>query len=187
MLEIGPSQAETALADTKDETLAQQAAQDTAAFTQLYRRYVTPVYRYALFRLGSTPDAQRLTTQVFQQAYNQIARYQGEPGFAVWLMGIARRELGNYLQGEHALALPATKTQNHPVGFTLALSDLPADYADVLALRIFAGLNAAQVAQVLGNSEAEIKLMLRQALSDLQERLVFLQETQEWIEIEIKL
>lgn len=185
MFETGPNQAKAATLIEEDTTLAQQAAQDVAI--KLYRCYVNRVYRYLLIRLGSTADAQKLTTQVFQLAYKQIARYQGDEAFAAWLLGIARRKLGNYMQHEYPLALTAAKPSTHLDNFTLALAELPADYADALTLRIFARLNTTQVAQVIGNSETEVKLMIRQALRDLQERLAFVQEAQEWIEIEIKL
>ncbi len=193
MFETGYSQALVATLDQEDEILAQQAPQDRTAFIKLYRQYVKRVYRYVLIRLGSATEAQKLTAQVFQLAYNQIARYQGDTAFASWLLGIARRELGNYLQREHSLATAPPQAQlsadpqAHLLNLTLALSTLPADLADALALRIFAGLSAAQVAQVIDNNEASTKLMLRQALRNLQERLTSVQETQEWIEIEMKL
>ncbi len=45
-----------------DETaLIAAARHDVAAFALLYRRYVTPIYRYLFSRIGNEADAQDLT------------------------------------------------------------------------------------------------------------------------------
>jgi RNA polymerase sigma-70 factor, ECF subfamily len=53
-----------------------------------------------------------------------------------------------------------------------ALQRLAPDHAEVLTLRVFSGLSASEVAQVIGRSEAAVKLLVRQALRDLQAQLI---------------
>lgn len=53
-----------------------------------------------------------------------------------------------------------------------ALQQLAPDRAEVLTLRVFSGLSASEVAQVIGRSEAAVKLLVRQALRDLQAQLI---------------
>ena len=49
------------------------------------------------------------------------------------------------------------------------LQRLPADRAEVIRLRIFAELSTAETAQVMGKSEAAVKMLLHRALHDLRQ------------------
>ncbi len=53
-----------------------------------------------------------------------------------------------------------------------ALQRLAPERAEALTLRVFGGLSAGEVAQVLGHSEAAVKVLVRQALRDLQAQLI---------------
>ncbi|HNR46900.1 MAG TPA: sigma factor, partial [Anaerolineaceae bacterium] len=48
--------------------LIERARHDPDAFAALYRRYLTPVYRYLLIRLGNPQDAEDITSKVFTEA-----------------------------------------------------------------------------------------------------------------------
>jgi len=52
----------------------------------------------------------------------------------------------------------------------------PPDRADALILRVFSRLSVAEVAQVMGTSEATVKLLVHQAVRDLCERLALFSE-----------
>ena len=56
------------------------------------------------------------------------------------------------------------------------LQVLPPDRADALILRVFSRLSVAEVAQVMGTSEATVKLLVHQAVRDLCERLALFSE-----------
>ena len=59
---------------------------------RLYQRYVTPVYRYLYKWAGSAGEAEDLTSQVFTEVLEGLARYQERGNFAAWLFTIARRK-----------------------------------------------------------------------------------------------
>jgi len=59
-----------------DAELVQQAPEDQAAFAALYRRYLTPVYRYFYARTGDVQQAEDLTAQNF------VAMLEGLPATA---------------------------------------------------------------------------------------------------------
>jgi RNA polymerase sigma-70 factor (ECF subfamily) len=48
---------------------------------------------------------------------------------------------------------------------------LTPDRAEAVALRIFGGLSTAEVAQVMGKSEAAVKMLIHRAIADLQQYL----------------
>ncbi len=76
-----------------DAALAKEARRDAEAFTILYRRYVTPLYRYLYHRLGNVKDAEDLTAQVFTDALEGLASYREHGRFSSWLFTIAHRRL----------------------------------------------------------------------------------------------
>ncbi len=172
--------------ETEDSALARQASGDRACFAELYRRYVTRVYRYLLVRVHDPHAAQDLTSQTFLAAIEGIRSYRASGTFAAWLFGIARRKAADHFRRNHAtLPLEAVECVPHPdplpeqvVEQRLQLEQvarvlrcIAPERAEALALRIFAGLTAAEVGAVMGKSEAAIKMLVHRAIGDVQVRL----------------
>ena len=63
-------------AQLEDGQLVRLAREDHDAFDVLYRRYVTPVYRYCYARTNNVADAEDLTTQTFLVMLESIDRYR---------------------------------------------------------------------------------------------------------------
>ncbi len=60
-----------------DPALIDRAQRDPEAFAELYRGYLTPVYRYLYRRLGNAHEAEDITSQVFMDALE--AGWRGWP------------------------------------------------------------------------------------------------------------
>jgi RNA polymerase sigma-70 factor (ECF subfamily) len=67
---------------------------------------------------------------------------------------------------------PGTTQRLRPEQIQRALRALSAEQAEALALRVFAGLSAAEAAQVMGTSELAVKLLVHGAVRGLRERLL---------------
>ena len=104
----------------EDASLVKAARRDPAAFATLYRRYVTPIYRYLYSRVGNGADAEDLTAQVFTEALEGLHRYRERGNFAAWLFTIARHKVTDHY-----------RRQRPHVPLNEAL-DSPADGADPL-------------------------------------------------------
>lgn len=169
-----------------DEALARQARGDPQAFAELYGRYVDRVYRFVLIRTGSVPDAQDLTSQTFLAALEGIGTYGGRGSFGGWLFGIARHKLADhYRRRRPDIPLDDAEDLQDPdpspeemadarlqlARVSRALQSLDAQQAEALALRLFGGLDAAEVGQVMGKSQAAAKMLVHRGLRQLQERL----------------
>ncbi len=168
-----------------DEALASQARQDAAAFTELYQRHFQRVYRYHMAHTANVEDAQDLTAQTFMAALEGIASYRGKGSFCAWLFGIARRKRAMRfrsrrfevpLEHPNEVADPAPPPEI-AAGRRLqlaqvshALSQISPDRAEALMLCLFGDLTATEAGQVMGKSEAAVKMLLHRGLRDLRER-----------------
>ena len=174
-----------------DLVLALQARKDPCQFLALYQRHYRRVYVYHLARTGNEQDAQDLTSETFMAALNSIAAYRPEDGnshehsFAAWLFGIAHHKLADFFD-KWVPQSSLEEVGEHPAGNTppeqaavqrgdlnrlrQLLALLPEERADALSLRYFSELSLAEVAQVMGKSEAAVKMLVYRGLQELRDR-----------------
>ena len=74
------SRSQVDLVMTNEAALVEAARHDPEAFAALYRRYLTPLYRYLYRRLSNAHDAEDLTTQVFMQVLEGLATHRYREG-----------------------------------------------------------------------------------------------------------
>lgn len=173
-----------------DESLALLVSQNPTAFDELYNRHVQGVYRYLLARVGNTDDAQDLTAQTFIAVLEGLtghrAGYRSSNKFIIWVLSIARHKVADHFR-RHRQSLPLEvalevadknplpeESVSHQLQLeqvTRMLRILAPDRAEALALRIFGGLSAAEVGQVMGKNESAVKMLVHRAIGDLQQRL----------------
>jgi RNA polymerase sigma-70 factor, ECF subfamily len=175
-----------------DEALVRAArAGDAGAFGQLYERYFEKVYGYLAFKVGSPAEAEDLAGQVFLRAMEALPGYRwtGVP-FPAWLFRIAHNLLVDWLRragrrptvplDDVAGFATADDPAADPERWTLeratrqelaeAVARLTPAQQQVLGLRFVAGLPTAEVARVLGRSEASVKALQHAGLRALQRR-----------------
>src|SRR5439155_10850943 len=132
------------------------------------------VYAYVAYRLGDGPDAEDVTSEVFERAVRYRASYarsKGEP--IAWLFGIARRCIDSALGARAEI-----RTDLFDVGSNgdleqdtlrrLMIADALAKLEDrdreLIALRFGADLKAAQIAELLGVRTNAVEVALHRAL-----------------------
>ena len=158
------------------------ARRDPAVFAILYKRYVTPVYRYLYSRVGNAADAEDLTAQVFTEALAGLDRYREQGSFPAWLFTIAHRKAIDHLRARRPvlslhddLALHSTEatplthlvkeeTLQKLAGLVARLSQ---DEQELLRLRFAAGLTYGDMAAILRRREAAVKMAMHRLLDRL--------------------
>lgn len=164
-----------------DAILAQYAKDDVEAFTELYIRYVDRVYRYFYSRTVCSIDAEDLTSQTFFALVKGISRYRSSTPFGAYLFAIARRKLIDFWKEPSFISLDIfendliSKTNTEEIvqlkidieNILRHLTKLAPARAEVVRLRIFAGLSSLETAQVMNKSEGAIDVLLHRALADL--------------------
>lgn len=166
-----------------DAVLVNAARCDSAAFAALYRRYVTPIYRYVYSRVSSDADAQDLTAQVFLEALEGLHRYHDRGNFAAWLFTIAHRRAIDHYRRRPSLSLddapdpikdedPLSRLIHHEAlqYLQVLVAQLDDDQRELLRLRFAAGLTFHQMGLVLGRSEAAMKMALHRLLERLKDK-----------------
>jgi RNA polymerase sigma-70 factor, ECF subfamily len=174
-----------------DLVLAAQAKKDPCQFVALYQRHYRRVYVYHLARTGNEQDAQDLTSETFMAALDSISAYRPEVGnghehsFSAWLFGIAHHKLADFFDKwvpqsslEEAGERPAMEQlpeqaavrRSDLTRLRQVLALLPDERADALSLRYFSELSLAEVAEVMGKSEAAVKMLVYRGLQELRDR-----------------
>ena len=161
---------------------------DAEAFGQLYDHYAPGVFRFVLYRVGSRPLAEDLTSETFVRALRSIQKFtwQGKD-FGAWLTTIARNLVTDHFKSGRSrleivsddvpdrlspIAQPESDVLAHLTSQALyaAVGQLSAEQRDCVLMRFIQGLSIAETAAALGRSEGAVKqLQLRavRALSKL--------------------
>jgi RNA polymerase sigma-70 factor, ECF subfamily len=139
------------------------------------------VYAYVAYRVGDGPDAEDVTSEVFERALRYRSSYdpgRGEP--LPWLIGIARR----CIDGRPLLPIVAGSVPSEEAGLddfeaaavdrltlAAAMSTLDQRSRELLALRYGADLSARQIGNILGLQTNAVEVALHRALARLRREL----------------
>lgn len=179
---------ENQLTAGEDSSLVRAAQADRTAFGAIYDRYFDRVYAYLYARTGSEEDAADLTQQVFLQALDAIACFvDRRVPLAAWLFRIAHNALSNHRRSARRgpdliPGAPIEPVDPAPdVASTVQLRDdlqrlartvaaLDVRSQELLALRFTVELTIAEIAVVIGKSEAATQKQLYRLIHRLQEQ-----------------
>lgn len=158
---------------------------DCEAFGQLYDHYVTGIFRFVYYRVGSQSLAEDLTSETFTRALRSIQRFnwQGKD-FGAWLTTIARNLIADNFKSSRSRleivtdVMPDARTAvasteddvlSHLAneGLFEAVQKLPEEQRDCILMRFIQGLSIAQTAAALDRSEGAIKQLQLRAIRSL--------------------
>jgi RNA polymerase sigma factor (sigma-70 family) len=140
--------------------------------TPLIRR----VYGYVAFRMGGGPDAEDVTSDVFERAVRYRNAFDPDKGTpTAWLLGIAQRCVDDALRRRatrSATTAPerGRATESEAIDrmeFQRALGELNGRDRDLLALRYGVGLSTKQIARALDLSPGTVDVAVHRARARL--------------------
>jgi RNA polymerase sigma-70 factor (ECF subfamily) len=159
---------------------------DREAFRDLYRALYPAVSRYIRRRVASTADAEELVGQVFFRLLESLERIEPRRGTVLaYALSMARNALiddarrrAGLVPEEAAVAVPDAREgplerlmgQEDAERVKAELASLPAETRELLMLRFGDGLRFAEVAQVMGLSEAAVRQRTSRAVRELRAR-----------------
>ncbi|MFN3971345.1 MAG: RNA polymerase sigma factor [Gemmobacter sp.] len=163
--------------DTADETLATAAAEgDRAAFAVLIGRHYDRIYRTAWRLTGSRDQAQDLAQDICAALPAKLAGFRSEARFTTWLYRVtvnaahdlrrrdATRSRAASGWGDWEIARQDAMAEDRAAQGWLAqaMTRLPPDLRDTLALVVGEDLTQAEAARVLGVQEGTIAWRMSQ-------------------------
>jgi RNA polymerase sigma-70 factor (ECF subfamily) len=178
------------LGDAFPQTLARAATGDAQAFAVLWRETQPMLLRY--LRLIARGDAEDIAQQTWLRVIEGLAGFTGtEPGFRRWVVTIARNthvdQVRRAVRHPEELAAdpflvgpvePAAAdvadvvTERYSTVWALRLiATLPPAQAEMVALRVIAGLDVADVAEIVGRSPGAVRVAVHRGLARLRELL----------------
>ena len=157
---------------------------DAEAFGQLYDHYVTVIFRFVYYRVGSRTLAEDLTSETFVRGLRSIQRFnwQGKD-FGAWLTTIARNLIADHFKSSRSRleivtdVIPekttAATTEDDVLSLISnemlfeAVNKLPTEQRDCVLMRFIQGLSIAQTAAALNRSEGAVKQLQLRAVRGL--------------------
>ena len=166
------------------ELLAAAQSGDEQAFAVLWRHLQPALLRY--FRIVAPPAAEDLAADTWLSVIRRLQQFRGdERAFRAWLFTVARHRAIDWRR--QAARRPTTlvpveqlaerAAPDDPVAQVLEgqstraalalLAGLPADQAEVVALRVLGGLEVAEVARILGKRPGAVRVLAHRGLRRL--------------------
>jgi RNA polymerase sigma-70 factor, ECF subfamily len=156
--------------------LAKPGRASQAHLVWAYQTNVTAIYQYIYSRVGNRADAEDLTSQVFMKAINGMRDDVSVSELRSWLYRVAQTTLADHWRQYYAeeagevsdnVAPPPPGRENSEAAQRVEsiLETLPEQYRRVLELRFLKGYSVREVAQELGLSESNVKVIQFRALN----------------------
>jgi RNA polymerase sigma-70 factor (ECF subfamily) len=154
-------------------------------FEALYRAARDDVFAYVTTLLRDRGAAEDVTALAFERAFRKSGKFDARRGTErAWLFGIARNAaLDELRKRKRTAALAADPADVAPepdeemdralrrAAVRTALAELPSRDRELIALKFHAGLDNAEIADVLGVSASNAGTRLHRALTKLREIL----------------
>jgi RNA polymerase sigma-70 factor, ECF subfamily len=164
------------------------AAGDETAFARLWRDAHPPLLRY--LRVLARDAAEDVAGEVWLEVARGISRFKGgEQEFRGWLFTLARRRVTDLRRhearhpvrltndteelerpGADDTAMAALENLSTEAAVAL-IASLPRDQAEVIVLRVIAGLDVGQVARIVGKRPGTVRVAAHRGLRALAARL----------------
>lgn len=166
-----------------DEALARASAGDEAGFLHLWRALQPPLLRF--LRVIGCDDPEDIASETWLQVVRDLSRFAGgEEDFRRWLFTIGRHRAidaararsrrpatpvstGLEFLADHQLVEDQVLDGMSVRGAVALLAGLSRDQAEVVALRVIAGLETPDVARILGKSAGAVRVALHRGLKTL--------------------
>jgi RNA polymerase sigma-70 factor (ECF subfamily) len=160
---------------------------DEGGFTTLWRTLHPPLLRYLTVRGDEAPED--IAAETWLQVVRDLRRFRGGvPEFRAWLFTVARHRAID--QGRARSSRPvvpvaepyaehddradtAPSAEQHAVereataGALRLVATLPAEQAEIVMLRVVAGLDVAAVAELVGKKPGAVRVAVHRALKSL--------------------
>lgn len=173
--------------DKDQEAILVRLAQDgdEQALIALYQHYLTPIYRYVYSKVGHQPETEDITSEVFLKMVRNLQNFRAESSFKNWLYQIAKNTIADYWRRRYRNFTVSIEeimeinlvSQSNPAQEDIEkelaekearvkkiLDVLPDNYRHVLELRFLKSYSLKDIANELGITVSNVKVLQYRAL-----------------------
>lgn len=151
---------------------------DVHAFSSLYETVYQDLYRFAVYTLQHTQDAEDAVSEAVTDAFAQIASLREASAFRSWIFRIlsakCKRRIRQYANPLSELdeETPARETDLHEtLDVRRAFSLLPDEDRLILSMNLFAGYTSQEIGEFLGMNANTVRSRQSRALRKMQSHL----------------
>jgi RNA polymerase sigma-70 factor (ECF subfamily) len=168
-------------------SIVKRAKTDDQAFEILYNHYFPRIYGYVFKRVGHQQTAEDIVSQTFLKVFVNLPNYSHQGyTFGAWVYKIATNNLIDHYRKSgktksvniESIAEPTDEKrpalhEEVQQGFDRELvnkciNQLPEKYQKIIHLKYFAQMSSKEIAEVLGISSGNARVMLHRALKHFQ-------------------
>ena len=157
---------------------------NSANFQRYYREFLPKIYRFVFFRVGQNREvAEDLASEIFIKALDNFDSFEEDKPFSPWIYQIAKNHLINYyrvagrtLPMDEEFDAPDALGEGRVTAFESRddlmkiLNKLPAEKRRVLELKYLDGFSYKEIAQMLGEKELNLRVMVSRAIKELKKK-----------------
>jgi len=162
-------------------------AGQTEVFAELYDMYSKQIYRYIYFKVPTKERAEDLTSDVFLKSWEYMNKHNNTvKNFQAFIYQIARNLIADYYKKNRELPLEyaeASAVEDHSFQDKIEdisdwqvlesslrkLGKINEKWQEVLVLRHIEDLSTQEIAKVMNESHANVRVLLHRALEKLKE------------------
>ena len=164
------------------------AARRLDQFAEKYQQFFPRVFAYIYGRIHNVHQSEDLVSEVFERAFLKMGSLRNDEAFATWLFTIARNLVTSHARkrGRESVVDPdilksvvatTVSVENEVLireevaAVVECLKKFPQREQDIVSLKFDAELTNGQIAQVMGLSEANVRVILFRTLRKLREMM----------------
>jgi RNA polymerase sigma factor (sigma-70 family) len=158
-------------------------------FAKLYDENMSKVYRYIYYQVNNQQLAEDLTSDVFEKALVNFARYNSEKAsFSTWIFSIARNRVIDFYRAQPKVQMvsmdeavttpsrepgPAENVENSEEKQLLreCIARLPQNEQEIVRLKFMMEMTNRDIAKALGITESNVGVTLYRIIRKLRETL----------------
>jgi RNA polymerase sigma-70 factor (ECF subfamily) len=161
---------------------------DTQAFAEIYDAYARPIFDFIFYKVHHRQTAEDLTSETFLRAVGHLDRLDPAKGrISSWLYRIARNAVTDHyrtrrplVSADDAWDLAADDRPDVDAEVSLCLAAvrehlkrLKPEQRDVVIMRVWQQMSYAEIAGVVGKSEASCKMIFSRSMKFLRKNMPF--------------
>ena len=151
---------------------------DAGAFSKLYEEYYQDLYRFALYTLRNSHDAEDAVSEAVTDAYDQIRELRKASAFRPWIFRILVAKCKRQLRGYMTKPAPLPEEFADPgrdlcedLDVRKAFFCLSDEERLILALNLFAGYTSKEIGKELHMNPNTVRSRQSRALKKMEEIL----------------